>query len=571
MTPYEFARRYLGDYQIKNDEIIPLFCPFCKGGRSGKDKRTFALNTVKMTYNCKRGNCNKSGTFKQLCEEFGEQAEPDFFLPRPPMPPSYKKPTVKVTNEASSQIEEYFTKRKISSETWKRRKVFEKDGAIALPYYEKGELVLIKYRQPVKKGKHWREAGGKPVFWGMDECSPDLPLVITEGEMDTLALDECGIKNVVSVPSGAEDLTCIDLCWDWLEQFKKIIIWGDNDEPGRKMVKKLITRLGEWRCAIIESPHKDANLHLYLEGKESVIRAVAQAKDVPIQGLLRLADVEAFDIRKAQRVRSGVTFIDRKLHGFFLGQISIWTGENSSGKSTLLGQILINALNEGSSVCAYSGELPAPLFRYWIELQMAGEGNIIMGQDEFSHEPAYYVPVEIAERLRKWYRDKFFLYDSLGPSTTGDILRVFEYAARRHDCKVFLVDNLMTTVFEGSESNFYRQQSEFVGRLKDFAHKFTSHVHLVAHPRKTKGEIEKNDVSGSGDITNRADNVFAVERIPEKERIVDGICPATKLHVLKNRLFGRQGFHIELVFSEKSKRFWGVKENENKKYGWEDD
>jgi len=77
----------------------------------------------------------------------------------------------------------------------------------------------MKFRQPEKYTgngqKAWREKGGKAVFWGMDECDPKKPLIICEGEFDALALDEAGLENVVSVPSGAEDLTCIASCWDW--------------------------------------------------------------------------------------------------------------------------------------------------------------------------------------------------------------------------------------------------------------------------------------------------------------------------------------------------------------------
>lgn len=55
------------------------------------------------------------------------------------------------------------------------------------------------------------EPGGKLVLWGMDNCDINFPLIITEGEMDALTLDECGIPNVVSLPNGVNGLDCIDL------------------------------------------------------------------------------------------------------------------------------------------------------------------------------------------------------------------------------------------------------------------------------------------------------------------------------------------------------------------------
>ena len=55
---------------------------------------------------------------------------------------------------------------------------------------------------------------------------------------------EADIPNVVSLPSGTEDLTCVELCWDWLQQFTRYYIWTDSDEPGIKCRDKLVKRLG---------------------------------------------------------------------------------------------------------------------------------------------------------------------------------------------------------------------------------------------------------------------------------------------------------------------------------------
>ena len=61
------------------------------------------------------------------------------------------------------------------------------------------------------------------------------------------------------------------------------------------------------------------------------------------------------------------------------------------------------------------------------------------------------------------------------------------------------------------EGDYFRAQSNFAGRLVQFAKTRGVHVHLVAHPRKsdkTRKHLSSDDVGGSGDLTNRADNVF---------------------------------------------------------------
>ena len=85
----------------------------------------------------------------------------------------------------------------------------------------------------------------------MDLCSFSQPLIITEGQIDTLSLYEAGIRNAVSVPCGCTNLDWIDHCWDWLEKFQTVILFGDSDEPGRKMVREAVRRLDEARCMVV--------------------------------------------------------------------------------------------------------------------------------------------------------------------------------------------------------------------------------------------------------------------------------------------------------------------------------
>lgn len=494
-----------------------------------------------------------------MLKDHGEQtATVNFEIAPPSQLRQYIRPKTVIT-PAQKKVYDYLKLRGFSKDTWERRQVGESDGNIAFPYYENGELVLVKFRKPEKyvKGqgkKAWREDGGKPVFWGMDMCNPELPLVITEGEFDTLALDECGVENVVSVPSGAEDLTCIDNCWDWINQFNQIIIWPDTDEPGQEMCRKLINRLGAWRCLIVKSEYKDANESLYKAGKETTKTSVYSAEYVPIAGLVRLADVKYYDPAKEKKVLSSISKLNEKLGGYGLGQLSIWTGTSGSGKSTFLGQELVYAIKQGYSVMAYSGELPAALFRHWIELQAAGPKDVEQSINTETGFTTYKPTFEIQKQIRTWYAPYFYLLDSFGDVTSANMLEVFEYAARRHGCQVFLVDNLMTTSFSGAKDDFYRKQSEFIGQLIDFANRHSVHVHLVAHPRKQDGRLTKNDVGGSGDITSRAHKVFAIHKLTGEE-IAEHQCAAF-LTILKDRMTGVENHDIKLQFEPNSKRFW---------------
>ena len=575
MNCFEFASSFMQPYKVKGSEIIPKLCPVCGGGSKG-DKETFALNFEKRTCNCKRNSCsaNAGWHFLQLCKEKGVEAdrEEGYSLNMK----TYKKPE-KLPQTPKQRVEEYLKLRGFSRETWERRGVGEYGGAIAMPYYENGEVVYMKFRNPEKYvgggHKSWREEGGKPILWGMELCDKENPLVIVEGEMDALALDECGIKNVLSVPSGASDLGWLDLCAEFLSQYDTVIFWGDNDPGGKNMVEKCVARLGVNKCMLVDAPPdvKDANECLHKHGKEITASFVEMAKPVELAGIVELADIKPIDVQNLPRVTSGIKTLDGKIGGFFMGDVSIWSGKSGQGKSTILGQILLDAIQNGHKVCAYSGELRADLFQYWIDLQAAGRSNIKTSADPLRQiDNAWISPVTLA-KIHEWYRGKFFLYDnrSVKNNSHDSIIAVFEYAALRRKCSVFLVDNLMTAkVMKTANEDFYRAQSAFVGDLEYFAKFFSVHVHIVAHPKKSEGDVRKEDISGTIDITNRAENVFVVARASEKEQAEGS---DAKIIIRKNRLYGVQDKEIGLKFDPVSKRFWPYRSEmeTDKVYGWE--
>lgn len=580
MSAMEIAyRAFPGQFKVKNGEIIPTYCPFCKGGQ-GHDKHTFALNVDSGLYNCKRSTCSVQGNLKQLCQKLGIPWEhKSYEMPAKPAR-SYKKPTTEL-QLISSEIEEYLKKRGFTPEVWRARKISESKGKIVFPYYEDRQLVAVKFRGkgPGDKWKQFSmEPGGKLVFWGMDTCDSSFPLFIVEGEFDALALDEASIPNAVSLPNGCNSLGCVDLCWNWLQEFDSYYIWTDKDEGGKKARNELVKRLGTAKCLIVEhEKYKDANEVLCREGIDGIAACISNAQPVPLQGLKNLADLPEYDPGSDITVPSSIGKVNAIMGGGFrMGEISVWTGINSSGKSTMLGQELLNAIENGFNVCAYSGELPDRIFRYWIDLQSAGPDHV--KQEDRQGRIITKVDPRAIKHIRDWYRNKFWLYDDQSVITQDEILKVFEYAYRRHNCRVFMIDNLMSLALgSGSESNFYIRQADFIGQCKAFAQRFNVHIHIVAHPRKVrKGEaVGKDDVGGSGHIVNWSDNVLDVRRLSEKEieklqekAEFKGLPIKSSLSVLKNRFAGKQDISVLLGFDEKSKRFFDPKEGPDWRYGW---
>ena len=579
MTEIEFADRHLGEYKIKGNEIIPRLCPFCKGG-DHHDRETFALNVESHTYNCLRGSCGRHGHFSQLCKEFGEEAERAEPYAKP-VRRRYKKPELKA-EELSAEAVKYIELRKLTKETAVRFGLkTDSRGNIVFPYYRTpqdyvdGKATFVKYRKPKKvtKGepKMWREKNTEPILFGMHLCNKSPRLHIFEGEFDAMCGSQTGLKNCVSVPSGCEDYTWIETCYDWLRQYTEIVIMADDDDAGRGMLDELSNKLD----GKIMSPDfdrymgcKDANEILLRHGGEKLAEAMLSAREVAVKGLINLADVRMIDLDKLPRVLSNIPSLDRATGGMFMGDLSVWTGKRGEGKSTMLTQTLLESINQGYNVCAYSGEIPAEVFQYNINLQAAGDEYAKERTDALTGGITQYVPYEHLNKIRNWYNGKFWLYDNkiVEGDEAESILRLFELAYKRYDCRVFMVDNLMTASSSRDSTQYYQMQADFCIKLRKLAEKLNVHIHLVAHPKK--GEIVDGDsVGGLSEITNIACSVYSVRRLEDDDRTKEG-CDAS-IVCLKNRAYGRK-VAVKLNFSEKSRRFLECGKTP-KLLGWEDD
>lgn len=570
MDALAFAEKHLAPYRIKEDEIIPELCPLCHGGEHG-DRHTFALNIKEGVYVCKRGSCGAKGRFSDLAVRFGEKSGAhriaDTIISRKSSK-QYVLPEVTLTS-LTDTIQQYFLTRKISPKTLDAYGIqSDSHGNIVFPFRRNGILEYVKYRKPRKPEpgdrKEWQAKGTRPILFGMDLCVYSKPLVITEGQIDAMALYEAGVANAVSVPSGAENMEWIEHCWDWLERFPSIILFGDCDAPGIRMVQTVARRLGEARCMVVESypdrpdgkPCKDANEILFFLGADALRETLQAARAVQIKGIIDLAEVVPTDNTLIPRIKTMIPELDEILGGLIESGLTIFTGKPGAGKSTVTGLLLLNAIEQGHNVCAYSGELNKERFQSWIHFQLAGGEYIGLKHDPVKGVQVPYLSYHVQERLIEWYRGKFFLFDNrelFDEDQCEAIMQVFSAAVRRYGCKLFLVDNMMTALADAEDE--MRAQGRFANMLKRFANTYGVHVLLVAHPRKTRaGEpIKQNDVAGNSAAERLADNTIVVEK--------------PNLRIIKNREDGRQRV-IVCCYCPDSRRVYQADKGDLNRFSW---
>ena len=566
------------EFRVCGDEMQFKFCPYCRGGDS-RDEDTFSINIQSGAFNCLRASCGAHGHFVELCRDFDYPLD----IGRPAIYRVLPQPSKPLTSTPEAIA--YMQSRGISPEITERYEITTHKNnrdVIVFPFFdETGRLQFVKYRDSkYQKGKaspkEWAQKDTMPILFGMKQCEDFTRLIITEGQIDSLSVAQAGFKNAVSVPTGAKGFTWYAICKEWIERFEEVVVFGDLERGHISLIDELKARLPQTVKCVRPQDYlgeKDANDILRKYGVKAIQKAIENAQVPTIENVKDMGAVQPVDMNGLDRIATGFTQIDRTLNGgMYCGQVILVTGKRGQGKSTLVSQLAVNALDSGENVFIYSGELADYNVKYWMDLQLAGASNLIPGENEFG-DPVYSIPPDVQEKINTWYRGRCWLYDNdyVFKSEANEmecLLETIEKVIKVYGVRLITLDNLMTAMeVVHEQDNLYLAQSNFVGSLKKIAMKYKVVIVLVAHPKKTNGaDFDNDQVSGSSDITNKVDVVINYSRDASPDRQELGF-----VQIAKNRLFGvlRMGANsIELKYSPVSKRVY--EPHSMRRYGWED-
>lgn len=438
--------------------------------------------------------------------------------------PEKKKPIkVNVSNleTVNDRMIKYFSDRNISGKTVQDFKVKSLNGRLVFPFYHEQTVKMYKSLKVLKDKNDWiMNSGDKEscLFGWQSIKHSDRHVVITEGEIDAMSYYEQGIP-ALSVPNGAgkgkvkqfiqsEHLRLMD-------HFKTFYISMDMDEAGEEMVPSLIKALGAANCRIIELPKlksgkKPDGNQCHKEGiKLQEYLDTAKYQDIP--GIINCSEAfdDAMKIFNGDIVMEGhplpwEKYVDK--FRFRPSEMTIWGGYNGSGKTMVVGQVMLFLGSQGIPTVNACLEMAKGRVM-WRSMVQCGSG--------FNPEQKY------AESIRDYLSKTIWLVDKQGEMKPDELLEKFSYAVSRYNIEHVVIDPLAKCGFKEDD---YSAQKRFVEKLTDFVHDHEIHLHLVAHARKGESESSQTDkmsIKGSGGMVDMTDNLFLMNKNVKKKKLLD--------------------------------------------------
>jgi len=526
-------------------------CPLCSHNRKPEHKKSKCAS-----YDWERGlgtchNCNSSFQLHTYQRKGASDKE-------------YIRPEPHVEKLLKSKATKWFEARGISQQTLTDLRVGEGpeympqtgkiENTIQFNYIIGDQLINVKYRDGRKNFKLYK--GAEKVFYNINSIIGYDNCIITEGEMDVLALHEAGITNAISVPNGAtlhhNNLDYLDNCIDYFEDKTKIILAVDTDEPGLALRAELVRRLGAEVCFLVDFKDcKDANEYLITHGKEKLKETISKARAYPLENVTTFKDIEG-DVKDfvtngfKPGFQVGLENFDR-IFSTYTSQFITVTGIPSSGKSDFVDQMVVGYNQNYNWKTAFASPENAPNYLHAHKLMRKVWGNMPQREDIGGSKWN-----EVADHVN----DNFFFID-MEKYTLESVLRKGAELVKRKGIKCLVIDPFNKVRDKNASSidvNIYTM--EYLTKIETFAKKYDVLVFIVAHPTKmyknSDGKIEEPNmynIKGGGEWYDASYHGLLVHRDYERKN--------TKVKVLKVKFqnLGDNGAECFFTWEPKSGRF----------------
>lgn len=434
------------------------------------------------------------------------------------------------------------------------------------------QVVAQKLRYPDKTFPWKNRQGFKGLYGQWLWKTGGKKVVITEGELDALSVSQAQDNKwpVVSLPDGTTSAPkAIKEALEWLEGFEQVILFFDNDEPGRKAVDEVKRLLSPGKAHVTWAPegYKDASDLLQAGKASEIVKCVWNAKQYRPDGI-----VSGADILKRLKERPKVTsfsypdFMD-KLNwmsggGFRLGELDTWTSGTGMGKTTII-KALQHHVFHTTEFNQTLIHLEEPLEDTAIDLISYELGQrVSLGEVEVSQGTIDAAADRLFTATDEHGNPRLQLYDAFGSLEDDSLYGIIRYMTVAGGCKVFWLDHLSILVSDMDQDGDERRRIDSImHNLKSLTVELGVYIGLISHLNKPQGSGKSfetgavptlDNLRGSGAIKQFSNGVYAISR---DQQAANPIARNTStITVLKCRKTGRTGTADYVLFNDQTGR-----------------
>lgn len=225
---------------------------------------------------------------------------------------------------------------------------------LRIPFVRNGRVVNHKYRTLGKKKSFCMDADAELCLFNgdciADKTLAEQPLIVTEGEMDAIAVMQAGYQRVVSVPNGSpggnpgqynaiKHYAWMEFYKSALKDVREVILAVDADQAGANLMSDLAIRFGRPKCKWVRYPEgcKDLNDVLLRHGQGAVVECLSKAMWFRVEGVYLPSELPPTP--RAVPYEIGMEALDEH-YRMRMGDFVVVTGIPSMGKSTWLNDVL---------------------------------------------------------------------------------------------------------------------------------------------------------------------------------------------------------------------------------------
>lgn len=392
----------------------------------------------------------------------------------------------------------------------------------------------------------WNGEANSAGLFGRDKFGPGSKksVTITEGEFDAPSIYEAtgGQTAAVSVQSSSTALRDIELEYEWVNSFDKIIIAFDNDEAGKTALRKIMSSgLFDFNKLyyVPFSEFKDANDYAQ-NGKLSELNRVWKSakKYTPDNIISTFSEIEEA-LKESQEQEIGTYPTERlndMLYGLYRGQVVVVKGMEGIGKTEIFRMMEYHLLKttECKLGLIHMEEDKSTTIKGLATYELGVPCTLPdTGMSDKDILKGYAKAVGDSE-------DRVFIYTMFGGDDPDDVLDSIRFLVASGGVDIVFLDHI-TLLVTGTEEGDERRKLDYMStKLKKMAKELQFCLVMITHVN------DDGQTRGSRNISKIADTMINLDR----DKLSEDEAERNTLFITieKNRMTGRTGKAGALLF-----------------------